>query len=127
MRQVGAPAASDRNSRLAVEPWKSTRVAVARVGDRDDVRLAVVVDDRDVRDPPRVEHRVERRSVVELLSPAAAGRCARCGLTSLRQSRDHASVSTERRICSISSNCDWPQISGGASWMTGSPRSSARQ
>ena len=43
------------------------------------------------------------------------------------QIRDHASVSTERRICSISSKCDCSQISGGASWMTGSPRSSARQ
>ena len=44
-----------------------------------------------------------------------------------RQRRAHASVSTPRRICSISSNSAWPQISGGASWMTGSPRSSARQ
>jgi hypothetical protein len=42
-------------------------------------------------------------------------------------SRAQASVSTLRRICSISSNSAWPQISGGASWMTGSPRSSARQ
>ena len=40
---------------------------------------------------------------------------------------DHASVSTLRRICSISSKCSWVQVSGGASWMTGSPRSSARQ
>ena len=43
------------------------------------------------------------------------------------QIRDQASVSTERRICSISSKWAWPQISGGASWTTGSPRSSARQ
>ena len=35
--------------------------------------------------------------------------------------------STWRRICSISSNSAWPQISGGATWTTGSPRSSARQ
>ena len=34
---------------------------------------------------------------------------------------------TTRRICSISSKCVWSQISGGDSWMTGSPRSSARQ
>ena len=38
-----------------------------------------------------------------------------------------ALVSTARRICSISSKCSWSQISGGASWTTGSPRSSARQ
>ena len=44
-----------------------------------------------------------------------------------RQSSDQASVSTERSICSISSNCCWSQINGGATWTTGSPRSSARQ
>ncbi len=38
-----------------------------------------------------------------------------------------ASVSTERSRDSMSSNCSGPMISGGASWMTGSPRSSARQ
>ena len=38
-----------------------------------------------------------------------------------------ASVSTERRMRSISSKCDWSATSGGASWTTGSPRSSARQ
>ena len=43
------------------------------------------------------------------------------------QSLVQASSSTERRICSISSKCSWSQISGGESWMTGSPRSSARQ
>src|SRR5258707_219797 len=40
---------------------------------------------------------------------------------------DQASVSTLRRICSISSKCSWVQVSGGESWITGSPRSSARQ
>lgn len=44
-----------------------------------------------------------------------------------RQSFVQASVSTVRRMPSISSNVDWSEISGGASWMTGSPRSSARQ
>ena len=44
-----------------------------------------------------------------------------------RQSSVAAFVSTSRRICSISSKCSWSQISGGASWTTGSPRSSARQ
>ena len=39
----------------------------------------------------------------------------------------HASSSTGRRTSSISSNCSVSQISGGASWITGSPRSSARQ
>ena len=38
-----------------------------------------------------------------------------------------ASVSTERKMPSISSNSFWPAISGGASCTTGSPRSSARQ
>ena len=41
--------------------------------------------------------------------------------------RSPASVSTGRRIASISSNCSGPAISGGDSWITGSPRSSARQ
>ena len=43
------------------------------------------------------------------------------------QIRAQASVRTCGRICSISSNSAWPQISGGATWTTGSPRSSARQ
>jgi hypothetical protein len=38
-----------------------------------------------------------------------------------------ASLSTCRSTCSISSNSACPQISGGATWTTGSPRSSARQ
>ena len=38
-----------------------------------------------------------------------------------------ASSRTGRRTASISSNCSGPAISGGASWITGSPRSSARQ
>ena len=43
------------------------------------------------------------------------------------QRSEPALSSTTRRICSISSKCSWSQISGGESWMTGSPRSSARQ
>ena len=39
----------------------------------------------------------------------------------------HASVSTERRMEVITSNSSSPQVSGGANWTTGSPRSSARQ
>ena len=38
-----------------------------------------------------------------------------------------ASSRTGRSTARISSNCSGPAISGGASWMTGSPRSSARQ
>ncbi len=38
-----------------------------------------------------------------------------------------ASVRTLRRICSISSKWLWSAMIGGESWMTGSPRSSARQ
>ena len=45
----------------------------------------------------------------------------------LRSQHPEALSRTVRRICSISSNCAWSQISGGASWTTGSPRSSARQ
>ena len=36
-------------------------------------------------------------------------------------------ASTARSFCSISSKCVWSQINGGESWITGSPRSSARQ
>ena len=43
------------------------------------------------------------------------------------QRSDQALSRTARRICSISSKCCWSQMSGGASWITGSPRSSARQ
>jgi len=38
-----------------------------------------------------------------------------------------ASVSTPRRIWAISWKCSGPQMSGGESWITGSPRSSVRQ
>src|SRR5437763_10476731 len=40
--------------------------------------------------------------------------------------RSAASVSTGRSTASISANCSGPAISGGESWITGSPRSSAR-
>ncbi len=46
---------------------------------------------------------------------------------SLSQRSVQAFSRTTRRIDSISSKCSWSQTSGGASWMTGSPRSSARQ
>ena len=38
-----------------------------------------------------------------------------------------ASLRTLRKICSISSKWLWSTMIGGDSWMTGSPRSSARQ
>ncbi len=44
-----------------------------------------------------------------------------------RQMRFDASASTPRSFCSISANSAGPMVSGGASWITGSPRSSARQ
>ena len=44
-----------------------------------------------------------------------------CGCASTPRSR------TSRRTSWISSNCSVSAISGGASWITGSPRSSARQ
>lgn len=43
------------------------------------------------------------------------------------QSPAHASLWTDRRVCSISSNADRPAMSGGASRITRSPRSPARQ
>src|SRR5881394_247375 len=43
------------------------------------------------------------------------------------RTRSQASVSTPRSTSWISSNCSVSAISGGASWITGSPRSSARQ
>ena len=47
--------------------------------------------------------------------------------TADQATRLHASDSTVRNVVSIWSNCSGPHIRGGASWMTGSPRSSARQ
>jgi hypothetical protein len=99
-------------------------LAVAGISDGYDVGPPVRVEDRDVGDPAGVENRVKNSPVLDLLlgqpaDPGALGRGT--------QSRAQASVSTERRICSISSKCDWSQISGGESWITGSPRSSARQ
>ena len=44
-----------------------------------------------------------------------------------RRMRFPASPSTSRSTSWISSNCSESAISGGASWTTGSPRSSARQ
>ena len=44
-----------------------------------------------------------------------------------RTIRSQASVSTERSTLSISSNSSVSAINGGDSWITGSPRSSARQ
>ncbi len=43
------------------------------------------------------------------------------------RTRFQASPSTACRTSWISSNCSLSAISGGASWTTGSPRSSARQ
>ena len=115
--RTGGERAEQPARRRAVDEYG---VAVARVGDRDDIGTTLLVVHRDVCDPPRVKHRVEGGSVVELfLGQSPDGGAA--------YSRVHASVSTARRICSISSKCDWSQMSGGASWMTGSPRSSARQ
>ena len=50
--------------------------------------------------------------------PLARGRAQSCF---------HASVSTDRRMEVMISNSSGPQVSGGASCTTGSPRSSARQ
>ena len=86
----------------------------------------------------RADRTTRRTGVTSQTSPAARTRPGRAspgapdgvgvgsvdaGVHSMLQ----AFSSTTRRICSISSKCSWSQISGGDSWMTGSPRSSARQ
>ena len=91
------------------------------VVDRTAVRLpdteeeTVIAPDRSNLPPGREPYSVHCRPPDDDAAPGGAQNFAR------------ASVSTERRICSISSNSAWPAVSGGASWMTGSPRSSARQ
>jgi len=60
---------------------------------------------------------------VELVEQALDGKHP----TAYRWTRSQASVSTPCRTSWISSNCSVSAISGGASWITGSPRSSARQ
>lgn len=66
------------------------------------------------------------RAVGEAERGAGRVTFAPCGLRD-GQRTDCARVSTSRRICSISRNSEGPTVSGGASWITGSPRSSARQ
>ena len=58
-------------------------------------------------------------------APGSAGR--RVGPERPAHIRSRAPSRTERSRCSMSSNSGCPIVSGGASWMTGSPRSSARQ
>ena len=52
---------------------------------------------------------------------------SRSSSTSSVRTRCHASESTSRRVSTMKSISVWPQMSGGESWTTGSPRSSARQ
>ncbi len=82
-------------------------------------------------EPHRAPVKGERNALQPQSSAAGDGRhrCAgqRNQASAGAQSSVPALSSTTRRICSISSKCSWSQISGGASWTTGSPRSSARQ
>ena len=66
-------------------------------------------------------------SGTSMASPLVRSLHCRWGMQTRGQRWLGASVSTERSRCSMSSNSAWPIVSGGASWTTGSPRSSARQ
>lgn len=97
----------------------------------DDVGLAAVIPNRDVRDESCVENLLEYLEIRDCLVREAAnpGPVGGPGLHALAlgQRMLQASVRTLRRMPSISSNSFWPHVSAGASWTTGSPRSSARQ
>ena len=69
--------------------------------------------------------RAGREVEVELVEQALDGEHRQ--LAYRRTTCSQASVSTPRSTSWISSNCSVSAISGGASWTTGSPRSSARQ
>ena len=84
-----------------------------RWGRRGAVRVARVRRDRGVPPEPSPRHDVLRAS-----SEPRAG---------CRLSFSQASVSTSPRTSTIRSNSSWPATSGGEIWITGSPRSSARQ
>ena len=114
--------AEQARARRAVEEHL---VPATRVGHGQHERHPAV-DDRHVSDEPGVEDGVQdggvgHRLVRQALHLRAVGGARR------RHRMAHASVSTERSVCSIWSNSGCPMISGGASWTTGSPRSSARQ
>ncbi len=67
--------------------------------------------------------RAGRELEIEFVEQALDGEHARA----YGRTRSQASLSTPWRTSWISSNCSVSAISGGASWTTGSPRSSARQ
>lgn len=66
--------------------------------------------------------------LVDTEAPPGVTRAHRSlGEVSDAQIRRHASVRTSCNVSTMKSISVWPQMSGGESWMTGSPRSSARQ
>ena len=128
-RQAGGGARGERGEQSrGAGSVEDDLVSDARVAHRHDVGLAVG-HHGDVRDEPGIQDRVRRVAIRDGLvrQPLHSGAGRRSGGRQVAHSRLPASVRTVRRICSISSKCDWSQIRGGESWMTGSPRSSARQ
>ena len=82
-------------------------------------------DDADVDVEVLGERGARRQRDRDGLPPQGEPLIARCG--SRRYSRRHASDSTSRSVEAMKSISSWPQMSGGDSCTTGSPRSSARQ
>ena len=60
-------------------------------------------------------------------SSTAVSRRGRCGSRAAVRAWSRPPSGRRAGCCSISSKVAWSEISGGASWTTGSPRSSARQ
>ena len=105
-------------------------VTSPRVGDGDDEGLSVGHDGH-VGDETGVEYVMQGSRLVDCVIGNAPYPSPWSGPGYMRrvtvQRIFQASVRTERRMPSISSNSFWPEMSGGASCTTGSPRSSARQ
>ena len=103
----------DHHRQRGVQPEQvvgrpQSRVATAHDGDVNLGRRRRGIPHRGARGPGR-------RRYAALPPQRPAHRCA------------SAPSNTERSLAAMSSNSVWPMMSGGASWMTGSPRSSARQ
>ena len=96
-----------------------------------DAMLPGVVDDSKVRNQTGIKYLMQSSGLGDRILRYATPPCSLGGTRGrymyVAHSTDQASVSTERKMPSISSNSFCPQVSGGASCTTGSPRSSARQ
>ena len=130
---------------LVVEAGPEAEPGEMAVGQQpDELALARLVVELDARRQQQLTARQPRRRVRQLryvhppnrrIGTVLAGRElqahlgdeAAYGEHQWRTIRSQASVRTERSTLSISSNSSVSAISGGDSWITGSPRSSARQ